>query len=62
MLHFCTSLRFSDVFRGYRNVTLGRNGLNKALSIVAFLFEIDGSDFGTSETLPQEYPRYCLIH
>ena len=27
MLHFCT-LRFSDVFRGYRNVTLGEYGLN----------------------------------
>ena len=33
MLHFCTPLktskniRFSDVFRGYRNVTLGEYGL-----------------------------------
>ena len=27
MLHFCTHLRFSDVFRRYRNVILGEYGL-----------------------------------
>ena len=39
MLHFCTpwklqqNRRFSDVFRGYRNVTLGEYGLSESINL-----------------------------
>ena len=47
MLHFCTlktpeNLRFSDVFRGYRNVTLGEHGLINFFSSLKSLKEIYG--------------------